>query len=225
MLAWGRNPASHSLVAQSYARREKMRLKFPLLGALIAAAVAAGILWSRLPLSDNEATASTAPGAGLAESSAATKGVMPPPDGPALVPQIGFVQKVIASDFTLTDSLQPVPGLWAKLAGPLNAQMLGDWKVEVCVLFETQLGDEGRSAAFTLRLDGVVQPGAGVTRLFAGRFQTTCFAWILDLAGDTLVEVMARKDTGATGSNQVLFGNVPSRLIATELFPDLPIAW
>jgi hypothetical protein len=201
-----------------------MRPKILLLGALVVAAVAAGILWSRLPLSGSEATASTVPDAGLAESSAAAKGVMPPPDGPALEVEIGFVQKVIASDFTLTDSLQPVPGLWANLAGTLNAQAFGDWKVEVCLLFETQgTGDEGRSAAFTLRLDGVVQPGAGVTRLFAGRFQTTCFAWILSLADNTLVEVMARKDTGATGSSQILFGNETSRLIATELFTDLPV--
>jgi hypothetical protein len=201
-----------------------MRPKFLLLGALVVAAVAAGVLWLRLPLSGGDAAASTAPDVGLAESSAA---VLAPPDPPVQGspdPEIGFVQKVITSDFTLTDFLQPVPGLSATLAGPANAQAEGDWKVEVCLLFETQgTGDEGRSAAFTLRLNGVVQPGAGVTRLFAGRFQTTCFAWILDLADDTLVEVMARKDTGATGASQILFGNETSRLIATELFPDVPV--
>jgi hypothetical protein len=193
-----------------------MRPKVLLLGALVAAAVAAGVLWLRLPLSGGDAAASTAPDAGLAGSSAAAVG-MPAPEN-------GFVQKVITSDFTLTDFLQPVPGLSATLAGPFNATANGDWKVEVCLLFETQgTGDEGRSAAFTLRLDGVVQPGAGVTRLFAGRFQTTCFAWILNLAQDTAVEVMARKDTGATGSSQILFGNETSRLIATELFPTQSI--
>jgi hypothetical protein len=190
-----------------------MRPKFLLLGALVAVAVAAGILWSRLPLSGGDAAASTVPDAGLAGSSAAAVGV------PAF--EKGFVQRVVTSDFTLTDFLQPVPGLSTTLGGPVNAQVEGDWKVEVCLLFETQgTGDEGRSASFALRLDGVVQPGAGITRLFAGRFQTTCFAWILDLAGDTLVEVMVRKDTGATGSSQILFGNETSRLIATELFPN-----
>jgi hypothetical protein len=193
-----------------------MRPKVLLLGALIAAAVAAGVLWLRLPLSGGDAAASTAPDAGLAGSSAANVGA------PAVLREVGFVQKVITSDFTLTDFLQPVPGLSATLAGPEHAAWArGDWKVEVCLLFETQgAGDEGRSAAFALRLDGIVQPGAGVTRLFAGRFQTTCFAWILDLADDTLVEVMVRKDTGATGSSQILFGNETSRLIANELPPQ-----
>jgi hypothetical protein len=204
-------------VAQSYVGREKMRPKLLLLGALVAAAVAAGVLWSRLPLSGGDAAASTAPDASLAGSSAPALGVV-------VVPQLGSVQRVASGDFTLTDFLQPVPGLSAALAGPVDSFLeFGVWKVEVCLLFETQgSGDEGRSAAFALRVDDVVQPGAGVTRLFANRFQTTCFAWHLDLSVTTLVEVVARKDTGATGTSKVLAGNETSRLIATEVFaPDM----
>jgi hypothetical protein len=63
-------------------------------------------------------------------------------------------------------------------------------------------------------------PGAGVTRLFANRFQTTCNAWLINLTGATnafRVEVLARKDDGATGNSKILSGNQTSRIIVHEV--------
>jgi hypothetical protein len=162
------------------------------LGALVAVAAVIGLLGSRPVVPSSEAAPALAPNAVVANASA---------------------------DLVLTDTLQVVPGLCLNLPP-------GKWKVEVCLLFHgTGAGDEGRSAAFRLVKDPKdPRPvdGAGVTRLYANIFQTTCYIWLVDIGigplpvGQT-VQVTARKDTGATGDSRVLQGalNTTSRMIAT----------
>jgi hypothetical protein len=167
-----------------------MRPKFLLLGALVAVAAAIGLLGSRPVVPSSEAAPALAPNAVVANASA---------------------------DLVLTDSHQVVPGLSLNLPP-------GKWKVEVCLLFQgTGAGDEGRSAAFRLVKDPKVPipvDGAGVTRLYANIFQTTCYVWLVNLGIVPLtqtVQVTARKDTGATGDSRILqgVGNTTSRMIAT----------
>ena len=134
-----------------------------------------------------------------------TASAAPPPSATAA----DKVELSASGDLTLGASMQDVPGL----AVTLDA---GNWKVEVCLLFSEQgSGDEGQSAAFRLVTGGIVELGAGVTRLYDGQLQTTCFNWLIDLPLNTVVTVQARK-SGGGGDSKVLSGNETSRLIATE---------
>jgi hypothetical protein len=179
-----------------------MRSRLLLASALISAAFAAGVLWSRLPLAGDDAKASTAPEDGLSE---------PPVRA---LSSIIFIADA-TSDLTLTTSLQSVPVLTVET--PPGGGVL--YEVEVCLLFQGEgTGDEDPSAAFAPRVRGPLEDRAGVTWLCSNQLQTTCHIWgITDtFFVSAIIEVVTHKDTGAAGTSKVVSGNGASRVIVTR---------